>query len=95
MLLILYVCTDLFLQFQERVEDSEVELLHEGVDVESHLILKELVLQRLLPGVGASALETLFVLSVVFSNLTNLETKQPSEQEEKVEGEKENLLTWS
>ena len=62
----------LFLQLQEGVEDSVVKLLHEGVDVEPDLILKELVLQSLLAGVGAGSLEALLVLPVVFRDLSDL-----------------------
>ena len=61
----------LFLQLQEGVEDSVMKLLHEGVDVESDLILKELVLQSLLAGVGAGSLEALLVLPVVFRDLSD------------------------
>ena len=62
----------LFLQLQKGVEDSEVELLHEGVDVEFDFVLKELVLQSLLAGVGAGPLEALFVLAIVLRHLSDL-----------------------
>ena len=65
----------LFLQLQEGVEDSVMKLLHEGVDVEPDLILKELVLQSLLAGVGAGSLEALLVLPVVFRDLSDLRVR--------------------
>jgi len=66
------VATLLLLELEERVEDAVVELLHERVDVQLHLIFKELVLEGLLPRVGAGALEALLVLAVVFGHLTHL-----------------------
>ena len=41
-------------------------LLHEGVDCDPHLKLKELVLQSHLPGVGVGSLETLFVFTFTY-----------------------------
>ena len=49
-----------------------MELLHEGVHIEPDLVLKELVLQSLLAGVGAGSLEALFVLSIVLRYLSDL-----------------------
>ena len=62
----------LLLQLEERVENPEVELLHEGVDVEPHLVLEELVLQRLVPGVDAGTLKAGLVLAVELGHLTDL-----------------------
>ena len=67
-----YVATLLLLQLQERVEDPEVELLHERVHVKLHLVLKELVLEGLFPDVGPSPLKAVFVLAVVLCHLANL-----------------------
>ena len=62
----------LFLQLEEGVEDAEVELLHEGVDVEPDLVLEELVLQGLFAWVSAGTLEALLVLAVVLRHLPHL-----------------------
>ena len=62
----------LLLQLEERVKDPEVELLHEGIDVEPHLVLEELVLQSLVPGVDASTLKAGLVLAVDLGHLTDL-----------------------
>merc|ERR1719382_2009853 len=62
----------LLLQLEEGVEHTEVELLHEGVLVQPHLLLKELVLEGLLARVGAGALEALLVLAVVLGHLPHL-----------------------
>jgi len=62
----------LFLQLQEGVEDSEVELLHECIHIQTNLVFKELVLQSFLPWVGPCTFEALLVLTVIFGNLSNL-----------------------
>ena len=66
---------DLLLQLEEGVEDSIVKLLHEGIDVKSDLVLKELILESLLTGISAGSLEALLVLPVVFSYLPHLGSK--------------------
>ena len=40
--------------------------------MKTHLILKELIFERLLPGVGAGALEALLVIVVVLGNAPHL-----------------------
>jgi hypothetical protein len=62
----------LLLQLDEGVEDAEVELVEVGLDVQLHLILEELVLERLLAGVDAAALEERLVVGVVLAHLLHL-----------------------
>merc|ERR1719234_811558 len=63
------VATFLLLQLEEGVEDPKVELLHERILVQPHLLFKEFILQGFLPRVGTSSLKALLVLSVVLGQL--------------------------
>jgi len=58
----------LLLELEVRVEDSEVELLQEGVHVQFHLVLEELVLQRLVAGIVAGSVEQGGVLCVILGH---------------------------
>jgi len=58
----------LLLELEVRVEDSEVELLQEGVHVQLHLVLEELVLQRLVAGIVAGSVEQGGVLRVILGH---------------------------
>jgi len=62
----------LLLELEQGVEDAIVELLQESINVQLHLVFEELILECLLAGVGAGALEALLVLAVVLGNLPHL-----------------------
>ena len=49
-----------------------MKLLHKSIHIQSDFVLKELVLQRLLPHVGPGYLEALLVLAVVLGHLSHL-----------------------
>lgn len=49
------VSTLLFLQFQVRIEDAEMELVKESVNVELHLVLEKFILKGFFTGVIAGA----------------------------------------
>ena len=72
------VATFLFLELHVRVEHSKVELLHEGMDVELYLPLKELVLKSLLPRVSTGTTED----GTIFLQEEELVVKEEEEEEE-------------
>lgn len=55
----------LLLELEVRIEDTKVELLQEGEHVQFHLVLEELVLERLVTGVVAGAIEECCILSII------------------------------
>lgn len=61
------VATFLFLEAEVGIEHSKVELVEESIDIEPHLVLKELVLEGLLSGVVAGALKQGSVLLKMIS----------------------------
>jgi len=63
------VATLLLFQLKEGVEHTKVELLHESILVQPHLLFEELILQGFLPRVGACSLKALLVLAVVLRHL--------------------------
>jgi len=62
----------LLLQLQVGVEHAAVELLHERVHVQLHLVLEELVLQGFLARVVARPFEQTAVLSIELRDLLNV-----------------------
>ena len=66
------IATFLLFQFQIRVKDSKMKLLHKSIDVQFDLILEEFVFQSLFARIGTGALKTLLVVLVVFGHAANL-----------------------
>lgn len=58
----------LLLQLEVCVEDTEVELLQKGVHVQLHLVLEELVLQRLVAGIVAGSVKQSGVLRIILGH---------------------------
>lgn len=58
----------LLLELEVRIEDAKVELLQEGVHVQLDLVLEELVLQRLVAGIVAGAVEQSGILRIILGH---------------------------